>query len=133
MKNVITPYMLTGGSITLSYQLIFDYLRHHEESNNDRPVFFDHAFACTLIGAVSMGVYFGAPRFWFTGGFLGGMLIAPMTWWLIKHGRLNGQYRHANIFYENSADKAEIERIQHIDVIESMGTALTSKPGYGYF
>ncbi len=89
MKNVITPYMLGGGSITLSYQLIFDYLRHHEESNNDRPLFFDHAIACTAICSVMGGVYGGLPRYWFTGFFVGGMLLAPMSWWLLKHGRLN--------------------------------------------
>ena len=111
MRNVITPYMMIGGSVTLSYQLIFDYLRHHEESNNDRPLFFDHMYACTLIGAVSAGIYGGMPRFWFTGGFFGAMLFAPMSWWLIKHGRLNGQYRHANIFYDNNVNKEEIERI----------------------
>jgi hypothetical protein len=91
--------MLIGGSLTLSYQLIFDYLRHHEETNNDRPLYFDHMFACSLIGAFAMGLYGGFPRFWFTGGFVGGFLIAPMSWWLYKHGRLNAQERHSNIFY----------------------------------
>jgi len=125
--------MLIGGSITLSYQLIFDYLRHHEETNNDRPLYFDHSIALTIIGAASMGIYGGYPRFWFTGAFIGGMLIAPMTWWLIRHGRLNSQNRHANIFYENNVTKEEVERIQQLDAIESLGSALAAQPGYGYF
>ena len=133
MKNTMTPYMLIGGSVTLSYQLIFDYLRHHEEGNNDRPLFFDHMKALTIIGAFSMGIYGGMPRFWFTGAFIGGMLVAPMSWWLIKQGRLNAQARHSNIFYENSVNKDEIERIHHLDAIESLGTALASQPAYGYF
>lgn len=132
-KNVITPYMLIGGSTTLSYQLIFDYLRHHEETNNDRPLFFDHWKACTIIGAFAMGIYFGLPRYWFTGGFVGGFLIAPMSWWLYKHGRLNGQGRHSNIFYENSVTQEELERIQNTDAVEILGQTMLAKPGYGYF
>lgn len=125
--------MLIGGSVTLSYQLVFDYLRHHEEGNNDRPLFFDHATACTLIGAFSLGMYGGFPRFWFTGGFVGGMIIAPMAWWLYKQGRLNAQDRHVNVFYEDNVTRDEVERIQNLDAIESLGTALLAKPGYGYF
>lgn len=129
----MTPYMLIGGSVTLSYQLIFDYLRHHEEGNNDRPLFFDHMYALTLIGAFSMGIYGGMPRFWFTGAFIGGMLIAPMSWWLMKQGRINAQARHSNIFYDNACSKDEIERIQHLDAIESLGATLAAQPAYGYF
>jgi hypothetical protein len=124
MKNVITPYMLIGGSLTLSYQLIFDYLRHHEESNNDRPLYFDHVKACTIIGAVSLGIWGAMPRFWFTGAFLGGMLIAPMSWWLYKHGRINGANRHSNIFYDNGVSQDEVDRIRHLDAIESLGSAM---------
>lgn len=133
MKNVIGPYMMIGGSLTLTYQLIFDYLRHHEEQNNDRPLYFDHMFACTVIGAFSMGMTGGMPRYWFTGGFVGGFMIAPMGWWLYKHGRINAQERHTNVFYENSVTKEEVERIQHLDAIESLGTAMLAQPGYGYF
>ena len=133
MKNVITPYMLIGGSVTLSYQLIFDYLRHHEESNNDRPLYFDHVKACTLIGAVSLGMWGAMPRYWFTGAFLGGMLIAPMSWWLYKHGRINGANRHSNIFYDNGVSQDEVDRIRHIDAIESLGSVMQALPGYGYF
>lgn len=133
MKSTITPYMLIGGSATLSYQLIFDYLRHHEEGNNDRPLYFDHMYALTLIGAVSMGMYGGMPRFWFTGAFIGGMLVAPMSWWLIKQGRINAQARPSNIFYENSVNREELERIHNLDAIESLGSALAAQPGYGYF
>jgi hypothetical protein len=129
----MTPYMLIGGSVTLSYQLIFDYLRHHEEGNNDRPLFFDHMYALSLIGAFSMGIYGGMPRFWFTGAFIGGMLIAPMSWWLMKQGRINAHARHSNIFYDNACSKDEIERIQHLDAIESLGATLAAQPAYGYF
>ncbi len=125
--------MLIGGSVTLSYQLIFDYLRHHEEHNNDRPLYFDHMFALSAIGAVSLGMYGGLPRFWFTGAFIGGMLLAPMSWWVYKQGRINGQVRPSNIFYENSVTREEVDRIRHLDEVESLGLALAAQPGYGYF
>lgn len=113
--------MLIGGSLTLSYQLIFDILRHHEESNNDRPVYFDHMTALTIIGTVTAGFVGGAPRFFFIGGFMSAFVIAPGTWWIYKHGRLNSNNRSSNIFYEDSVTRDEVERIQHLDEIESMG------------
>ena len=90
-------------------------------------------FACSLIGASLFGFYFGLPRFWFTGGFIGGFLVAPMSWWFLKQGRLNSLNRHSNIFYENSVTQEEVERIRHLDAVESLGTYMQSKPGYGYF
>lgn len=73
------------------------------------------------------------PRFWFTGAFLGGMLIAPMSWWLYSHGRINGAARPSNIFYENGVSQDEVDRIRHIDAIESLGSKLQAKPGFGYY
>lgn len=102
--------------MALSYQLIFDFLRHHEETNIERPLFFDHMLACTIIGSVFAGLWKFYPRYWFTGGFIGGFMIAPMTFWAYKHARLNMVGRAApNIFYENSVTKEEIERIQALD------------------
>ncbi|TNV76273.1 hypothetical protein FGO68_gene8827 [Halteria grandinella] len=132
-KNVVTPYAMIGGSVALTYQLVFDYLRHHEESNNDRPLYFDHLKATTLITTVGAGIYGGLPRYWFTGFFVGSMLFAPMIWWLRVHGKFNAQNRPANIFYDNNVTKEEVERIRHLDEIESLGSAMLAAPGYGYF
>jgi hypothetical protein len=90
LKQVCTPYMLIGGSLFLGYQLIIDYIRHHDEGNRDRPEFFDHQIALTLIGAVSLGIWKGLPKWWFIGGFVGGMIVSPVSWWVKKHGRFNG-------------------------------------------
>lgn len=98
----MVPYMLTGGSITLSYQLILDFLRHHEETNNDRPFLIDHTIALSLIGTVVGGVMGGLPRYAFTGFMVSFFLLSPMTWWFYKQGRLNAVNRPANIFYENN-------------------------------
>lgn len=133
LKNVLGPYMLIGGSVALSYQLILDFLRHHEETNNDRPIFFDHWKACTIIGAFTGGFLGAMPRYWFTGAFVGGFLFCPMGWWLYKHGKVNAQNRPSNIYYMNDVNKEEVERIQHLDMIESLGATMLAQPGYGYF
>ena len=116
--------MLIGGSLTLSYQLIFDYLRHHEEGNNDRPLVIDHTIALTVIGAFSLGMYGGLPRYWLAGAIVGGMLLSPMTWWMKTNGRINSGNRHSNVFYENGVTQDEVDRIRHLDAIEALGFSM---------
>lgn len=107
------PYALAGGSVALGYQLIFDYLRHHAETNIERPLFFDHVLACTIIGSAVFGGLKFYPRYWFTGGFLGAFFVAPMSFWAYKQGRFNMNSRaNPNIFYENSVTKEEVERFR---------------------
>ena len=69
-------------------------------------------FATSVVGAFTAGIWGAMPRFWFTGFFVGGFLLAPMSWWLYKHGRFNAASRPVNIFYENSVTKEEKERIE---------------------
>lgn len=125
--------MLIGGSVTLSYQLIFDFLRHHEETNNDRPIYFDHLAACTIISSFSIGMWGFMPRFWAIGAVSGFTWIGPGTWWILKNGKLNASVRPSNIYYENSVTREEVERFQHLDAIESLGSHMQAQPGYGYF
>ena len=56
-------------------------------------------FALTIIGGVAGGFLGAMPRFIFTGAFIGGMMIAPFSWWIKKHGRINAADRPSNIFY----------------------------------
>lgn len=79
-KSVLGKYALMGASLTLSYQLIHDFLRHHDEANA-RPMFFDHMIATTLIGTGLGAVAFKHPFHVFCSGFFSLMLITPMTWW----------------------------------------------------
>ena len=91
--------MLFGGAVFLSYRVIMDTLRHHEETNNDRPLAFDHLIATSTIGA-AIGFFYGAlPRYIFTGWFAGGFIIGPMLWWIRQVGRRNGVGRSANFIY----------------------------------
>ena len=112
VKTIMVPYMFTGSLVTLSYRLIIDIRRGHSDNRSlDRPYYFDHMLALGLIGSVWAGVWGVMPRYWFTGGFIGAMLVAPMSYWVCKHGRMNAQSRPMNMFYQDSVSKEEIERI----------------------
>lgn len=60
-------------------------------------------------------------------------MVAPMSWWFWKVGKLNGNSKPSNIFYLNDVSKEEIERIQALDAIETLGMEMQSRPAYGYF
>ena len=81
---------------------------------------FDHMIASGLVGAAIAGLQYGMPKYWFVGAFAGSMIFAPMSWWVLKTGRLNALGRPSNIFYENGVSAEEIERIRHIDMLESL-------------
>ena len=74
-----------------------------------------------MISTLSLGIWKGLPRYFAIGGVLGALTISPTTWWLYKRSKLNGGARPSNIFYEDSCTKDDIDRIRHIDMIESLG------------
>lgn len=110
-KSVLGKYAFMGASLTLSYQLINDFLRHHDESNS-RPKFFDHMIATTLIGTGIGALTFSHPLHVFCSGFFSMMMVTPLSWWFKNAARLNPN-RPSNIFYENDCTKEEIERFRH--------------------
>ena len=89
-------------------------------------------FALAFIGGAIGLFYGGMPRFVFTGAWVGGMMIAPFSWFMKKHAKFNAQERHPTIFYQDDLSKDDIERIQQIDAIETLGQVMKGKPGYGY-
>lgn len=109
-KNALPPYAMYGGIIAFTYQFIYDFMNHHE-TNNDRPMFFNHLLATTTIMTVGSGIYGGLPTHALTGFILAIFLVGPMTWWFHKQGRVNANSRPSNIFYENSVTPEEVERI----------------------
>ena len=55
--------------------------------------------AFTLIGIIYGGYIGGHPKYAFIGGFVGGINIAPFTWVMKNHGRIDSSNRPTNIFY----------------------------------
>lgn len=76
--------------------------------------------ATVIILTVVGGFMGGLPRYAGLGAVLGTTTIGPMTWWLYTFVRHNKSARSPNIFYENSLTKADIELIQHTDMIENL-------------
>ena len=111
MQNVLGKYALMGGSLFLSYQMIHDFLRHHDEANG-RPMFFDHMIATTTIGTVLGGFYLKSPVGVFCSMFFSIVLVSPTMWWFKNKCKLN-HVRPANIFYENGTTAEEVERFRN--------------------
>ena len=130
MRNVLARYSMMGASIFLSYQLVHDFLREHDETNG-RPMFMDHMIATTAIGTGVGALTLSTPFHVFCAGFFSMMLVTPFTWWFKTTARMNA-HRPANIFYENDCTKEEIERFRHQDMVEDMGLRMLAQPGYGY-
>ena len=85
-----------------------------------------------LIGGVSgLLVGGGLPGHFAAGAAFGVFHVGPMMWWFQQNSRFNGNAQPANIFYENSATKEEIERFQAQDQIEMLAHQMTAMPGYG--
>ena len=90
---------MIGSAITLSYQLIMDFIPHHN-TYPDRPKYLDHLLATTLISS-TIGLFKGGlPRHAFVGAFYSVFLISPLSWWLFRNGLFKPHVRAANIFYE---------------------------------
>ena len=87
MKNVLAKYAFMGIALTLSYQWIGDFLRHHDEANS-RPMFFDHMIATTMVGTGVGALLFRHPFHVFTSGFFSMMLVTPVSWWFMTQSRL---------------------------------------------
>ena len=132
-KNVATPHMLWGGATVLTYQLVLDFMTHHNHTSN-RPAFIDHTLAMTILGAGAGAMTGkGGPTRMFTGAFFAFSTLAPLTWWVAMQGLLPGSARKpANIFYEDGVTKEEVARFQHMDQIENLAHNMQARPGYGY-
>ena len=128
----MTPYFLLGGSVFCGYQLIFDVIRAHgRKRNSDRPMFLDHIFACTVIGAAWNGFERVMPKYWVVGAMLG-MLIGPMTW-VLKKSYWENKGGQANIYYDHTCTKEEVDRIRALDEMEILGNRMKTTDGFGYF
>jgi hypothetical protein len=121
---------MLGASGFLAYDIMLHRFRHHDEATT-RPKYLDHTAATFVISLAVAATVFKHPMHVFNCGFFSLTLVSPVTWWLRTEGKLNS-VRNANIFYENSCTKEEIERFRHQDMIEDLGSVMLTQKGYGY-
>jgi len=81
--KVAAPYAVLGGGIALTYQLILDFLNHHE-TNADKPSWINHLIATSLIGTVSGGVFGGRPKMALVGFMTSTLIVFPMAMWGLR-------------------------------------------------
>ena len=130
----MVPYMMYGGAAAAGYTILFDILRHHDDTNL-RPKLVDHTIALTLIGMAAGALTGkGGPKRMISFGIYSAFMLAPTTWWLKLQGLRPGDSKKPlNIFYTNDATPEEIERFQAQDMQEILTFNMSAKPGYGYF
>lgn len=107
-----------GGSVFLAYQVIHDFIQHHN-TYPDRPKYLDHITAITIISVVTGLFKGGLPRYGFVGAFLSIFFISPLSWWLFHNGIFRPHVKAPNIFYEEGTTLEEVDRIRHLDAIET--------------
>ena len=124
-------HCIYGGSLTLTYQILTEQLRHHDEANM-RPQFIDHMVVTMLLGTFVGFVAMNSARGALQGLMVSTVLIGPGTYWMKKVGL--GSYdcnRPANIYYQNDVTPEEVERIRMQDEAEALAWNMSIKPGYG--
>ena len=126
-------YALMGGAVVMGYQIIIDYMRHHEEAN-PRPAYMDHTFSTTVVTTAAAAFYVTRPIHLFNTMLFSTVLLAPISWWFLKFGvRGLGQDRSPpNIFYQNDCTEEEIERFRQQDALEEAAANMKTMTGYGY-
>ena len=133
MRETSPTHALFGGSVMLSYQLIREWLVHHDHTNL-RPKFIDHLIATTIVGGIAFMLFNnGGLRNLASGCIFSFCTVAPMTWWLKMNGARPQAHldRSPNVFYLNDTTPEEIERIRHQDMVESLAYQMNSQPGFG--
>lgn len=115
----------------MGYHAVIDYMRHHEEAD-PRPMFIDHTIATTVTATAISAFYATRPWTVFCTAFFSVALVAPFSWWFMRHARMGNNRMAPNIFYQNDCTEEEIERYRHQDMIEEAAARMKLEHGYGY-
>lgn len=124
-------HMAYGGSAVLGYDLLREFLVHHDE-NNLRPKVIDHIFAMSVLGTIggfcATNTLAGALR-----GFLFiGLNFGFISYWWASNGMQPGAtLASSHIYYEQGVSDEEKERIQMQDQLQILAYNMNCKPGYG--
>lgn len=123
--------MAVGGSTFLGYDLIIEFMRHHDETNL-RPMFIDHLIAMSVIGTVGGFIATNSLRGAFQGFLFVGLNLGFLTYWAMKVAmQPGGAIKPANIYYDADVTPEEKERFEMMDQVEVLAHNMMGKPGYG--
>lgn len=131
LKHTAPYHMAVGGSIFLGYDLIFDFLRHHDETNL-RPQFVDHLIAMSILGTVGGFMATNTLKGAAQGFLFFGLNVGFLSYWALKMSRQpGGAAGPANIYYDADVTPEEKERFEMMDQVEILAHNMCAKPGYG--
>ena len=51
LKHTAPRHMMIGGSVFTGYDLLIEFMRHHDETNL-RPMIIDHVIAMSILGTI---------------------------------------------------------------------------------
>ena len=132
LKHTAPRHMAMGVGVFLGYDLIMEFLRHHDETNK-RPKIVDHLFAMSVIGTVGGLLATNTPRGAFQGFLWFGIQIGFCTHWIMEMGTYPGASlaKPVSFHYDADVTKEEKERIEMIDQLDILTYNLSKDPGYG--
>ena len=115
----------------LSYSIITEFFRSHEESH-PRPRIIEHLIATCTIGFVGGCMATNTLRGGFQGFLFGGLNLGLLAWWFQNHTfRPGGGQGPANIAYDKDVTPEERERIEMMDQVQQLAHNMSIQPGYG--
>ena len=107
--------MIAGGAAMLSYDLIIEFWRHHDEGN-PRPMILDHLFATSMIGTVGGFMMSNSIKGGFQGFLWFGLNFGFLSYWAMKMGmRPASGPAPTLMYYEPDVTKEERERYEMQD------------------
>jgi len=80
LKETAPRHMMTGGSIFLSYDILMEFMRHHDETNL-RPKLVDHLIAMSIIGTFGGWIATNSIRGAFQGFLFIGLNFGFLSYW----------------------------------------------------
>ena len=85
LKHTAPMHMLAGGAAFLGYDLITEFLRHHDETNL-RPQILDHLFATSVISTIGGYCAFNTMKGAFTSFLFLGLTGGFMSYYVMQRG-----------------------------------------------
>ena len=100
LKETAPRHMITGGSVFLGYDVLMEWMRHHDETNL-RPKIVDHLITMSIIGSIGGFIATNSIRGAFQGFLFFGLNLGLLTYWAMSMGMRPGAGPATpSIFYE---------------------------------